>query len=344
MQKKHWTAFLIIILFLLSLSCASLADYLSDDFCNKYRMKYSYDYKNSTPYEPTCLSYVSFTRHVIIDSGVGNGMQYALYGGVSEECLQDYISYISRFGYSVAFDTVQNKIRTIEMRDNNAPSYMPVNFRVYFDSMDQSIVIVEPICCEEAYDQIAQSRFETFQIEMKTKKRLTSNIAIILSSLIITDSYQTYADQEPFSENIFMSKVKELAEFPIITQKLEDGTNVSMVQMKELNYSDSNTLWLMKLTIENSEPTLKLSDLEFCIGDDDVIVAYPFQIADELQYRYSKPLLRIAEDNIIGDKRTIWMVFPSLSNNVESKLRLYVSFAQDHTPLLERLSFGFALN
>ena len=100
-------------------------------FLQKYRDLYGYTDTTTQMYKPTFLNFVGFTRYLARDSGIADGMIYTLHGSVTPQRVEEYLTYLARFGYAITVDATQDGVRFVEVRNVGAPDMLPRNFRFY---------------------------------------------------------------------------------------------------------------------------------------------------------------------------------------------------------------------
>ena len=316
-----------------------------DEFCAKYQERYGYEDTDTGLYQPTYLNYVGFTRYIARDGGVADGMQYTLHGSVSAQNLEDYIAYLGRFGYDVAFDASQNGVRLLELRNIDTPDYLPVSYRIYYDIQDQSIVTVDSIASEAAFEKKALESRSHFREELNQPKTLASGVTVTLLGAAEAASYEMDNIDAPTCDDTFPSLAERSILMPLPTKILADQTAVGVITPPEdANHQEPDPYWLLHVRLDTAGTSLKLDDLEFCLATDDVIVAFPLQSGASLEQDGNVPLLRMNMPARVQGVQELWLAFSGLSSEPNCQVRLYASYAADREPLMERVSFGFFAN
>ena len=317
-----------------------------EDLDARYREKYGYvDVEGK--HTETCLSYLGFSRFLARDAGEADGMLYTLHGSVSEENVADYLVYLQRFGYVVTLDATQNGTRSIELRNNDTPKYLPKVYRIDYSAADQAILTVEPLSCNRAYMEYTDQEAQDFACDIGNEKEsFLANVTMTLSGVMVTPSYAILGgnEQGPFHPEAATSLMDHLVKRPLQVTQSPSGEPVSVIRAPEEAYWSDQQFWLLRLVIDNQGEDFDLSDLEFCIAADETIVSFPWQMGTAITDGGEWPILNTALPETMLGHHVIWLAFPSLGRASEYTLKLYVSNASWHKVLPYWFGFGFQIN
>lgn len=344
-MHKRWLAILTLTLLLALLPGWNTASANESDqaFLQKYRDLYGYTDTTTQMYKPTFLNFVGFTRYLARDSGIADGMIYTLHGSVTPQRVEEYLTYLARFGYAITVDATQDGVRFVEVRNVGAPVMLPKNFRFYYHAEDQAIVTMDPDSAEQAYEQFCLLREQRFQAELNVPKTLENGVAVQLKMVRSTAEYTVDAADFPLWTDALPDLSARSLVQPLPEQSLRSGnTQVWRVTPPEdVNHFAPAPYWLLQVEIDPQGQTLALNDLEFCVAQEDVLVAYPLHGGTAITENGDVPLLHGGVPGTIDGATTLWLTFPALTTAMDAPMRLYVAYARDQATLPERLSFGF---
>ena len=336
-------AMILLLILLLSALPASAGSIDDDHFEAYFKAKFGYQDIGEFQFKPTILNYVCFSHYISRDFGVLDNDEYVLYGGVSQQEISDYITYLGRFGYRVAFDSVQTDARYVELRNINAPAYMSQVYRFYYYPADEALVTIEPRQTEDAFDAACKLHWENYESEENnTIKLLQPGLTVSLEKVREVNEY-TWADAaHPFSSLAFPGLVNDWLGPQRLEKTLEDGTRMLVMNNE---YADANgnrtSFWFLQLDFTTAGQQFNPDDWEFCIADDGLCVYYPFHIGNQLIEAEDGLTLCMDPTLFTGNTYTLWLSFPAYFNNPDLFSRLYISRAGEGTPIMERVSFGF---
>ena len=341
-SKPSLTIAVVILLLLCVLSQALAEDNFDDHLEAYYKAKYGYQETANGQYQPTLLNYVCFSHYISRDVSVLDGDNYVLHGGVTEQRITDYIHYLSRFGYKVAFDAAQNSTRYVELRDADAPQYMPQVFRFYYDQEHKAIMTIDSQQSEQAFEQYRVLHWENFEDEKYDIKTLAPRFSVALEDVRSVDEYFWANLEKPFCDDAFPSLIESWLGLKRPEKTLEDGSKILVMNR---DYADANGnsiyYWLLRVDITVADQAFDLDDWEFCIADEGLCIFYPLQIGNQLIEQKDGLLLRMDSVDPSTKTYTIWLSFPAINENPDLPSRLYISPVRDAVPLMERVSIGF---
>ncbi|HPF86483.1 MAG TPA: hypothetical protein PK537_00350 [Candidatus Limiplasma sp.] len=292
------------------------------------------------PYQPTCLNFVCFSHGIALDSAVLDGDDYVLHGADAQDVCE-YVEFITRYGYTVVYDTTaEDGVRYVELRDLDAPDYLPRVFRLYYYPQYQAIVTISASSAEERYAAYVAQRREAFDDELYESKILESGICVSLEETRCVSGYYWADTEHPLCRDAFPGLVRVWMGTEIPMATVSDGTQlVNMVSGAETGYIDA--YWLLRVDVTTSSQTFAVDDWTFCIADDDMCVYYPLQIGSRLDDEPYGLLLSADAASDSHNATTVWLAFPAFRDNGDLVTRLYIARAADHVPLLERTCIGF---
>jgi len=318
-----------------------------EDMDTRYREKYGYT-EIEGDYAATYLGYMGFSRFLARDSGGVDGMLYTLHGSVTEDNLTDYLTYLKRFGYTVTLDATQNGTRSVELRNNDSPTYLPKVYRIDYCAADQGIITIEPLSCNRAYQAEVEQDAKDFTCDIGYEKTsFMQGVTMTLTGVLVTPAYAVLGgnSQGQFAPEAATSLMDHLVALPLEVTQTSAGDTVSVIRAPEDAYWNDQQYWLLRLVIDNqSEEDFSLSDLAFCIAADETIITFPWQVGTALSDGGDWPILDTATPETMLGRHVIWLAFPSLGRAAENNLKLYVTNAAWHKPLPYRFDFGFQLN
>jgi len=329
---------------IIAAACPALAGAVDSDHLEAYfKAKFGYADTEYYRFSPTMLNYVCFSHYISRDFGVLDDDHYVLYGGVSQQQVTDYIAYLNRFGYRTAFDALQGDTRYVDLRDVDAPDYLPQVFRFYYFPEEKAIVTIESIQIETAFDQACTQHWADYTNEIYYNLNLLQpGLSVSLEEVREEEVYLWADADNPFCSYASAGMNQNWYGNSKLEKVLDDGSRFLVMNSE---YKDANQnqmyFWLLRLEFTSSDQPFDPEDWEFCIADDGLCVYFPLQLGNQLTETDNGLVLRMDPALYTGSTYTLWLSFPMYYGNPWDFARLYIAPAGAGTPIMERVNIGF---
>ena len=342
MQRRFGAACAAILL-MYSLTTAKAPDAAAQgDVTAEYRQLYGYSQFPNDFQPKGSLDYEGFSGQSALDRGLKDKSVYALYDHVKARQLADYLAYLQRFGYSVENDWSSACGRYIEVDGEYMTLCLPDYFTVEYYEADGVLITILPMSALTATAALASNRARSFQWEMGQTKPLTDLLRIQPTVSYAVSACAITPPTQPYCALALPGQCEAMLAKPLPNETAMGQTFDGVFHGLTDPRNQAAPLYLLRVTILNDGEPLALSDLEFCLGVNDLTVVYPLQMGAELRDQGRSPVLDTALPATVGKEQSLWLLFPAVSAEQGAQYRLYVSMAQKHTPLLERVSFGIS--
>lgn len=315
--------------------------YVPDRIDLAYVDLYGFDESVMDFYHPTILHYVNFSRFIARNGGKADGNSYTVHGGVTPANFAEYLAYLTRFGYRIAFDASQGDDRFVELRYPEAPASLPVSFRCYYNVADEALVTVDPFETQLLYDEENARQQGDFRVEIGVEKALTAHTQLTLRSVRNIGSFAIPQTSSPFHPLAASSLLVRFVELPLPVRSLSDGTLAAIVApISDGLFDNAPHFLLAEVTLRHDGTPRTLSDLQFCINADPLCVEYASQIGTSLREVDGIPFLDTDLSGSLVDGQTLWLVFQMDDDWAGENVQLFASVAENPCPLLQRVHFG----
>ncbi len=311
-----------------------------DDLIDASAAQYGFGEAYDDLYYPTNLNYVGFSHFIARDFGMVDGLKYVLMGGISPAQFADYLSYLGRFGYDIALDATQGDIRYVELRDLDAPPYLPVTFRCYYNSALESLVTADAASTVDHSAYLpATAAVNGIGVQMSVGAHTTATLLNIaqVQGFAVTDT------ENPIHLRASKPLLAHDVDFPLPQLILDTNLPVTVINPS----NDSVTRYgshfaLLTLSISSEEP-VSIADLDFIVYDDEVTTT-PIAVATGIRSVDGLIVLYTAPAAPVSGTQLVWLAVPVHKWEVQQPLRLSVSQAADRLPLWDRPAVWFMLD
>ena len=312
-----------------------------DDLIDASAAQYGFGETYDDPYYPTNLNYVGFSHFIARNCGIVDGLEYVLMGGISPAQFADYLAYLGRFGYDVALDATQSDTRYVELHDLDAPPYLPVTFRCYYNSALESLVTadVASVTDHSAYLPATEA-VNGIGVPMA----LGGGITVTLQSIAQIPGYAVTDTENPVDSRASQPLLAHEVDFPLPQLILDTDLPVTVINPS----ADSVTQYglhfaLLTLSISSEGEPISIGDLDFIVYDDEITTS-PTAVATGIRSIDGLIVLHTMPAAPISGTQLVWLAVPVHQWEVQQPLRLCVSKAADRLPLWDRPAVWFMLD
>ena len=116
-----------------------------DEKIEEYRFDFGYTQLPKAEYPSTFLDYESYSGCDASDYGYSNWKAYAIYEGVDEQSLNNYLAYLEEYGYYNDGEGDALPGRYIRMENHNPVLCMPIRVEITYGMEAQYMVTAIPI-------------------------------------------------------------------------------------------------------------------------------------------------------------------------------------------------------
>ena len=306
----------------------------------EFRQLYEYSPFTSDFQPKGSLDYEGFSGQCALDRGLKKTHIYALYGNVKAQNLEDYLLYLERFGYSVENESFSASGRYIEVEGEHMTLCLPEYFMLDYYEAEGHLITNLPMGALSATAALVWNRAQTFRPELWQTKPLTDTLHARVTALYCTPACAITPQTQPYCALALPGQSEGMLNKPLPNETATGQTFAGVFHGQTDSRNQTAPLCLVRVTILNAGEPLAMSDLELCLGRNDLTVVYPLQMGTELHDVGQVPTLDTRLPATVGEEQSLWLLFPSVSAEQGAQYRLYVSLAQKHTPLLERVNFG----
>lgn len=311
-----------------------------DDLIDASATQYGFGATYDDLYYPTNLNYVGFSHFIARDYGIVDGLEYVLMGGISPAQFTDYLAYLCRFGYDIALDATQGDIRYVELRDLDAPPYLPFTFRCYYNSALESLITAD---AASTIDHSASLPATEAVNGIGVQMAVGTHTTVTLQSITQVQGFAVTDTENPIHLRASQQLLAHDVDFPLPQLLLDTNLPVTVINPSD----DSVTRYglhfaLLTLSVSSEEP-VSIADLDFIVYDD-VVTTSPIAIATGIRSVDGLVVLHTAPAAPVSGTQLVWLAVPVHEWEVQQPLRLCVSQAADRLPLWDRPAVWFMLD
>lgn len=315
-----------------------------DGFRSGFSTLYGFTGNSDAVYVPMFYHYTAYSHSEPLTHGEADGLNYVVHYDVTRTLFEDYLLYLTKYGYDIALDANAHSIRYVELRSVAAPAYMPTALRCYYNAGDETLVTADPVACEAAYAAKLAMREEPAQDEVGCTLALLDGAKLTLDKVLQLSSFAVSTPEAPFLPGVLTNLLATILTLPAPTQTLTDGNSVALIAPPYGKFfMDDERFVMLKLTVQCGSQPLNLSDYEFCLS-----ACGNTSFACELgAYIYVDDGIHILDTTPIeafDKEQTFWLAFPVDYRMSDAPVRFSLAKKADRVPLPDRASLGFLLS
>lgn len=315
-----------------------------DGFRNGFSWLYGFAGNSDAVFVPMFYHYSAFAHSDILTRGEADGLNYIVHYDVKRALFEDYLLYLKKFGYDVALDAKARDIRYVELRNVNAPPYMPIAYRCYYNAGDETLVTADPAACEAAYAAKLAMREEPAQDEVGRTLTLADGAKLTLDKVLQLNGFAVTTPDSPLIPGALTGLLASILTLPAPTQTLSNGDSVALISPPYGVYFVNDERFVMlKLTVQCGSQPLNLSEYEFCLSACGK-TAFACEIG---AYIYMSDGINIVDTTpmaAVEKEQTFWLAFPVDYRMSDAAVRFSLAKTADRVPLPDRASLGFLLS
>lgn len=315
-----------------------------DSFRSGFAALYGFQVNSGAVYIPMFYQYVGFEHSVPLTYGEADGLNYVVHYDVTRPLFEDYLLYLKHFGYDVALDFTTRSTRYVELRFLNAPDYMPVAFRCYYNANDETLVTADPAACEAAYAAKLAGRPEPLQDEVGQTLALADGAQLTLEKIVQISSIAVTTVDSPLLPGVLTNLLARSITLPTPFQTLTTGDTVAMLNIPYgVFFLYDERFALLKCTAKGGQQPLNLSEYEFSLSCG-AAVTFACDIGSYLYMQDGLSILASEPPAPITDTQTFWVAFIVDGDMNGQPIRFSMAKAANRVPLPDRVSLGFVLD